>query len=286
MFERKTLTLGDIKATGDGTGSFEGYASVFGGVDSYGDTIEHGAYKATIKNFLTNGVIAWGHDITQMVATPRALAEDDRGLVLKADFHSDPESQRKRTITMERIERGKSMGLSIGYEAEEWEFRKSDNPVRNAWGELTDEVRVLKKIKLYEISLVAIPADDAARVVGAKETYRLTEEEALVRAHVPSLLGRWRSIVALESGESKAGAAISRARRERLASLRDVLRGGADELDGLLKEVEPQSAAEEEDEKAAPPADTVALEPSPLLSLYQQFMREERHFAAVLTGRE
>ena len=39
-----------IKFSGDKPVKFEGYASVFNGLDSYGDTILPGAYKETIKN--------------------------------------------------------------------------------------------------------------------------------------------------------------------------------------------------------------------------------------------
>ena len=51
MLVRKTLSLSDceLKMEGD-AGVFSGYASVFGGVDSYGDTIMKGAFADTLKN--------------------------------------------------------------------------------------------------------------------------------------------------------------------------------------------------------------------------------------------
>jgi hypothetical protein len=51
MLIRKTLSLSsvDLKMEGD-SGRFTGYASVFGGVDSYGDTIVKGAYESTLRN--------------------------------------------------------------------------------------------------------------------------------------------------------------------------------------------------------------------------------------------
>ena len=47
---RKTLSLSDVslKLSGD-TGTFEGYASVFGGVDTYGDTIIKGAFESILS---------------------------------------------------------------------------------------------------------------------------------------------------------------------------------------------------------------------------------------------
>jgi HK97 family phage prohead protease len=152
--ELKTLPLAEYKVLADGSGTFEGYASVFGGVDSYGDTIDPGAYADTIPEFLHNGFLAWGHDWHDPIATPLSAYEDGKGLYITAQFHSHADAQRARVIAAERLERGKSMGLSIGYEALEWEMRKVDTAVRNEWGELTDKVRALKKIKLFEVSLV------------------------------------------------------------------------------------------------------------------------------------
>lgn len=235
--QRKTVPFVAAKATDDGTGSVQGYASVFGGIDSYGDRIAPGAYAATIPDFLKDGFIAWAHDWTMPVATPARVVEDDKGLYLVADFHTDEISQRARTVTSERLSRGKSMGLSIGYEAVKWRTEKVDEVVRTPWGGITDEVRVLEEIKLFEVSLVTVPADDAARVTDAKDGLRLADHEALVREQVPALITRWRSLG--ESSEGKIGAAISRARRERIATLRDVLRSGADDLDALLAETEP-----------------------------------------------
>ena len=50
MLLRKSLSLTDcdIKMDGD-SGRFSGYASVFGGVDSYGDTIIKGAFETTLR---------------------------------------------------------------------------------------------------------------------------------------------------------------------------------------------------------------------------------------------
>jgi hypothetical protein len=236
--QRKTLPFIDAKAGEAGSGTVEGYASCFDdGPDSYGDVIAAGAYSTTIPEFLKDGFIAWSHDWTMPVATPSRAVEDKRGLYIVADFHTDDVSQRARTVTSERLSRGKSMGLSIGYEAVKWHMEKTDLAVPTAWGGVTDELRVLDEIKLYEVSLVAVPAQDSARVTDAKDGLRLIDHEALVHEQVPALITRWRSLDG--RGEGKIGAAISRARRERIATLRDVLRSGADDLDALLAEVEP-----------------------------------------------
>ncbi len=241
MREQKTLLLVEAKAPaeGDGPGSFEGYASMFGTEpDSYADVIDPGAYKDTIAPFLADGFIAWSHDWSNPIATPTTLREDERGLFLSATFHTHDEAQRARTIAAERIERGKSMGLSIGYEALTWEMRQVDTPVRNRWGEFTDKVRALTKIKLYEVSLVTVPAQPSAQVTGAKSLSLPFEDHSeSVRVAVSEWLERSRAGSALRVKE---GRAISEARRARMATVSGSLRDAADEIDAMLKETEPK----------------------------------------------
>jgi HK97 family phage prohead protease len=152
--ERKTITLAGAGVSEAGTGSFSGYASLFGVLDSQGDIVARGAYSATLPRFVERGFIAWSHDWSDPVATIREAKEDDRGLYITADFHSDEASQRARTRTVERIRRGKFMGLSIGYQ-----------PVV---ADQTDAGRVLRQIDLFETSLVTVPALADAGVMAAK----------------------------------------------------------------------------------------------------------------------
>lgn len=159
MFEKKILTLAEAKVSGDGPGRISGYASTFGHIDSYGDTIVKGAYLKTIPTFLQDGFIPWGHDWAGYpVATPEKATEDETGLWIEAEFHSDPESQRARALVAERLARGKSMGLSIGYEAKGFDFQEMDG----------QQVRRLTDINLMEVSLVMVPADTHARVAAIK----------------------------------------------------------------------------------------------------------------------
>src|SRR6185503_11658301 len=105
--ERKILALADAVTTNDGAGSFMGYASRWDERDAQGDIVIRGAYTETLPQFIQRGFIAWGHDWLTPVATVREATEDDQGLLLTADFHSDDVSQRARQITTERLARGK-----------------------------------------------------------------------------------------------------------------------------------------------------------------------------------
>jgi hypothetical protein len=172
--ERKQVSLLDL-AFDASTGSFAGHASVFSGVDAYGDTIVPGAYADTIPKFLSDGFIGWSHDDRIPVAYPTAAREDDHGLWIEATFHGTAAAQEARQITQERLAAGKRMGLSIGY-----------YPVKSASG--PNGTRLLQEVSLVEVSLVLLPADDAARVAEVKaRDLKPFPNESACRLKDPSL---------------------------------------------------------------------------------------------------
>ena len=157
--ETKVLALTEFKLESDGdAGTFEGYASRFGTIDSYGDTIDRGAYKDTIPEFLERGFLGWGHDWADPIGFFTEAREREDGLYVKGQFHSDPEAQVKRQRVKERAEAGKFMGLSIGFEPLDFEFRDEDGR----------QVRALTRIKLHEVSLVTVPAEHGSGVTRVK----------------------------------------------------------------------------------------------------------------------
>jgi HK97 family phage prohead protease len=153
--ERKVWPLTEAKASDAGNGSFSGYASVFGVRDLGGDVVQAGAYADTLPQFLARGFIPWGHDYSALpVATVAQAYEDAHGLYIAAEFHSTPDAQAARKVVQERLARGKSMGLSIGYLAQDF----APSP----------DGRLLKKIHLLETSLVPVPMQPEAGVTAVK----------------------------------------------------------------------------------------------------------------------
>lgn len=240
MIEHKTIALdrAAIKAEGDGPGRIEGYASVFGGVDSYGDTIVPGAYIDTIPEFIFRGFLAHEHNWAEQIGTIAEAKEDGHGLWLAADFYPDPDSQKIRQRVMSRVERSKFVGLSIGYEAQGFEFRA---PLAGeTLPPYVDRVRMLKRIKLYEVSDVSVPADAAAHVQTVKGfTLPFDRHSDDVRVAVDEWLERCKSGSELRVKE---GRAISAARRTRMATVSGSLREAADDIDAMLEETAPKAA--------------------------------------------
>jgi uncharacterized protein len=151
MLLRKTLSLSEValKVEGD-TGRFSGYASVFGGVDSYGDTILRGAFDSTLR---LNGKpkMFFNHNWETLPLGKWVSAkEDDHGLLVEGELTPGLGMADEVRAAMKH---GTLDGLSIGGFLKAGDF------------EQTEAGRVIRKwSKLVEISPVVFPADSAARV--------------------------------------------------------------------------------------------------------------------------
>ena len=131
---------------------FSGYASVFGLVDAYGDTIMPGAYKDTLVGRDRPVRMRWNH-YGPVIGKWVNLIEDTKGLYVEGELtpgHS------KAIDTYASLKHGAVDGMSIGYMAES--FVNTDGGAK----------RELHKIKLFEISVVEEPADLAATIGSVK----------------------------------------------------------------------------------------------------------------------
>lgn len=168
--ERKTLSLDAIEVKFDTArqGFFSGYASKFGGIDSYGDTILPGAYKKTLKKRSRPIQLRWNH-WGPIIGKWLTAEEDEHGLYVEGELtpgHSVAED------TYALLKHGAITGMSIGY-----------RPVQvNDHG---NGQRDLKEIELIEISIVESPADLAAQIGDVKsaieQALSLKEIEAFLR---------------------------------------------------------------------------------------------------------
>lgn len=229
MFERKTFAIKQyaFKADDGDLGTFEGYGATFGNVDEGGDVILKGAFADAIPDFLARGFVPVGHDWLGLpIATIDDAKEDDDGLYFKASFHSTGAAQDARTVMRERMERGKFVGLSIGY------LPDYDDGVEYR----DDGVRVLKKIKeLAEISFVTVPMNREAGVAAVKSmTFHDEADTAL--AAVKGLIARAESLADLRVKE---GRTLSASNRTRLADIGSQMRTAAAALDAILAKTDP-----------------------------------------------
>jgi HK97 family phage prohead protease len=148
----KTLSLNNVSIKMDEADEgFVGYASVFGGVDSYGDTIEKGAFK----NVLEHGVLPkmfFNHKSWELpVGVWRSMEEDENGLVMRGSFIDGYQASQEMKAVLKA---GAIDSLSIGFMMTKDDYEERKDGGRN-----------IKNIsELLEVSLVNFPADKAARV--------------------------------------------------------------------------------------------------------------------------
>ncbi|WP_227340051.1 HK97 family phage prohead protease [Sphingopyxis sp. P8] len=126
----------------EGEVRFAGYASVFDRVDRGGDVVRAGAFAASLREARAVPLL-WQHRPGAVIGAIEALAEDARGLRVVARV-THPTAARL-------VARGALTGLSFGYR------------VRAARGA---RPRELLALELAEVSLVAMPMQPLARVVG------------------------------------------------------------------------------------------------------------------------
>lgn len=136
-------------------GVIEGYASVFGGVDSYGDTIEPNAYDNVIsegqKPLMFYQHDRWGVPIGKW----EELSVDSKGLKVKGRLNLE---LKEAQDVYSALKFGSLDGMSIGFRLRDRDYEYDDNDVCH-----------IKNIsELLEISIVNFPADKSARVMGVK----------------------------------------------------------------------------------------------------------------------
>lgn len=152
----------------DDDGTFEGYASVFGVTDAYGDVIESGSFKKTIREQKGRVPILWQHDSWEPIGVSLELSEDDHGLKAKGQLVLPV---RRATEAYELMKAGALKGLSIGYRPVKYLIEKENElGVR----------RRLKEIELWEFSPVTFPANKHATVTNVKSGH-LAELAHLLR---------------------------------------------------------------------------------------------------------
>ncbi len=160
--EQKDLPF-ELKAVSE-SGTFSGYASIWNVIDSYGDKVERGAFKKTLGEHKTFPLL-WAHETREPIGTIWGR-EDTTGLAVDGEF--DLNVQRAREVHS-LMRKGAVRGLSIGYQTIKEDFDKASS------------ARLLKEIKLYEISAVVFQACPGAVVQDVKAADKTAVLELIER---------------------------------------------------------------------------------------------------------
>lgn len=213
--ERKSLALADVSLKFDDAdeGTFSGYASVFNGVDAYGDTILPGAYspalkamrkeKRTPKMFVNHA--SWEIPVGKWID----YSEDDKGLFVRGQLTLAIQQAQALQAAMKH---GTIDGISVGIRIDPKGYTLSEDDDGNS-------IRTIKRIAdLPEISVVTFPADRAARVdlssvksaLGEACTWKdvetlLRDAGGFSRGAAAALLSRIRELMRSESAAASEG---------------------------------------------------------------------------------
>lgn len=208
----KTLALeeAEIKFVGSGNAvEFEGYASVFGVVDSDGDVFLPGAYKSALANQSRPVSMYFNHRTRELpVGKFKRLAEDSKGLIVHGEltkglsFAGDLEAAMRH---------GTVLGMSVGVM-----FTRDDY-------DAIETGRAFKNVSvLREISIVTEPANPVANI----ETLKSLEGVETIR----DAEGWLRESAGLSKSEAQAAIACIKSAIRRDSE-------GQDELTALIAQL-------------------------------------------------
>jgi HK97 family phage prohead protease len=129
---------------------------MFNLLDRGGDIVLPGAFKASLADWRKRKAqppMLWQHDPYTPVGVWTELAEDEKGLKVTGELILDvPQAAAARALCLA----GAVKGLSIGYRTIDYEIDRKTG------------VRKLKKLELWEVSLVTFPMLPEAQISGRR----------------------------------------------------------------------------------------------------------------------
>lgn len=159
----KQMTMSIKSAGGESEGLFTGYAAVFGNRDRHGDIVVKGAFEETLKSYGVDGAgipCYWAHNLNDpemnIGSTVKAF-EDEHGL--RVDVQLDM-SNPKAVYVDRLIKSGRVGTMSFTFEV-----------VEGGWSDGDKDAYLITKVNLFEVSVVAVPANAEAAIIAAKQAW-------------------------------------------------------------------------------------------------------------------
>lgn len=141
----------DPNLVDENEGIVEGYGSIFGNVDSDGDIIVKGAYTKTLMENGPRVRYVNQHRIDQPLGKFEVLMEDEIGLKFQARVPLTTLGKDVLLLMKSGVLNENSVGIL---------------PIQKEY--TNDGIRLLKEVKLYEISCVTLAANPMALITNAK----------------------------------------------------------------------------------------------------------------------
>lgn len=156
LSEAKSNTYGSKNC-----GTIKGYASTYGNVDKSNDVIIEGAFDDSIQDYKTKQrqiKVYYQHNTMAMPIggiRPENISSDKTGLPVSVDMADTQQGKDAYTLTKQGI----LSDFSIGFTVDDYDYAK-------------DGVRCLKKLKLWEVSIVGEPANERSQITEVKNSHK------------------------------------------------------------------------------------------------------------------
>lgn len=183
----------EIKAVEE-DGIFEGFGSVFGNVDAYKEIVAPGAFAESLSAWKSSGrlpPVLWQHRSGEPIGPYLEMEEQAIGLRVKGQLLVNDVQRAKEARALMKAKAVN--GLSIGFVTREDSYDRVSG------------IRTLKKIDLWEVSVVTFPANPSAQISSVKsaidaiETVRdaesfLRDVGRLSNAQAAAFISRFKSL--------------------------------------------------------------------------------------------
>lgn len=146
----------DVKSSGE----FEGHASVFDAIDFYREVVMPGAFMDSIAEWKSKAKlppVLWQHLRHEPIGPLVEMREDDVGLFIRGQLLVDDVARAREARAL--MKSGAITGLSFGFDVDDEEYDSRAGILK------------LKKIDVWEVSVVTFPANEAAAVEGVKDAF-------------------------------------------------------------------------------------------------------------------
>ncbi len=221
MFEHKALSL-NLKA--DSAGAVSAVFSTLNVVDKDGDVTLPGAFSSGAPV----NIAAWGHNWGDLPSGDGTIAEQGNDVVFDGAFYLDtPQGDATYRTLKQRFERGVvTQEWSYGFQVMESDLGTFEG----------NDVRFLKKLKVFEVSPVMVGAGENTRTLGVKGQPFLGQIDE-VQAAIVDVVQRSQELASLRA---KDGRVLSAANRTRLSSLHEAMSQAIEEVRQLLDATDPE----------------------------------------------
>ena len=155
----------------DDSGKISGYFSTYDEEpDSYGDIVAPGAFEETIKARQETGhpfPLCFNHNMDAVIGTVDSIKDTEKGPLITASFFNTAKAQEVR----EMVKSGAVFQFSFAYEIREAVEPSAEQKAKGI-------VQILKKLDLFEVSIVVVPANQNAVVTDIKSGRRNSAKDA------------------------------------------------------------------------------------------------------------